>query len=573
MLHIKIRSIKIQTRLIVSFLLLSFIPLAITSLISYKKSSDAIENKINIYSIQLMADVGRNLQTQLTFKESLCEELDMSEEIQKDLIVYDKKNSVEKYKIEDNIKSEFIRKMRLSAFNASSDITSINIITGNNSIMGVGQNNYNPNQLIDIYNQSKDEGYNYRVIKDLNGNFQVSIDRVVKSHVNGQRIGTLILTFKSSYISNICNELQIGDNADVLIMDSKGTIVSSNNESKIPINKEYLEKKLIENILQNNEVKNYSFSMDILGEKRLVAYDKIENCDWFIISTIPYTYLQSESKSLMWNIVFIGVLCSIFAVPISILISFSISKPLSKLKNLMNEVKMGNFNIKLEDNNSDEIAEISTGFNDMISSINSLIKDNVDTQKEIIYKLGAVTEARSQETGNHIRRVAHYSRVIALEYGATEEEADILKIASTLHDVGKISIPDSILLKPGKLTPEEFEIMKTHTVVGNEILCNSNKPILEIASNIALEHHERYDGTGYPRGLSGDQIGIYSRIVSLTDVFDALATERVYKKKWGFSEIVEYIKEQRGKQFDPKIVDIFLNNLDEIQRIQHKLKD
>ncbi|BCZ45653.1 hypothetical protein psyc5s11_17200 [Clostridium gelidum] len=572
-MHIKIRSIKIQTRLIVSFLLLSFIPLAITSLISYRKSSDAIESKINTYSVQLMADVGRNLQTELTFKESLCEELGMSEEIQKDLIGYDKQNSVEKYKIEDQIKSGFIKKMRLSAFNASSNITSINIITGNNSIMGVGQNNYNSNQLMDIYNESKDKGYNYRILKDLNGNFEVSIDSIVKNHVNGERIGTLILTLKSSYISNVCNELQIGDNGEILIMDSKGTIVSSSNESKIPINEVYLEKKLIENIIHNNEVKNYSFSMDILGEKKLVAYNKIENCDWFIISTIPYTYLQADSKTLMWNIVIIGVLCSVFAVPISIVISFSISKPLNKLENLMNKVKMGNLDIELVDNNSDEIAKISKGFNDMISSIRDLIKDNFETQKEIIYKLGALTEARSQETGNHIRRVAHYSRLIALKYGTTEEEADILKIASTLHDVGKVSIPDNILLKPGKLTPEEFEIMKTHTVVGHEILCNSNKPILEIASNIALEHHERYDGTGYPKGISGDNIGLYSRIVSLTDVFDALATERVYKKKWELSQIVEYIKEQRGKQFDPKIVDIFLDNINEIKRIQAELED
>ena len=569
----KIRSIKIQTRLIVSFLLMSCIPLTVTSLLIYKKSSDAIQTKINTYSVQVMADVSKHLQTELAFKESLFEELDMTDEIQKGLTNYMKLNNIERYKIEDNITSKFVEKMRLSAFNDSSNITSINIIIDKNVIMGAGQNNYNLNQLIEISNECNNESYNYKIIKDLNGCFEVSIDRVVKNHINGERIGTLIMTFKQSYISNICKQLRIGDNADVLIMDSKGIIVSSNNESKIPVNEEYLEKTLIKNILKNNELKNYSFSMDILGERRLVAYDCIENSEWFIVSTIPYTYLQVESKNLMWNIVFICLVCFIFAIPLSFIISFSISKPLSKLKNIMNEVKLGKLDVELVDNNSDEIAEISTGFNDMISSIRSLVKDNIDTQKEIIYKLGAVTEARSQETGNHIRRVAHYSRLIALKYGATEEEADILKIASTLHDVGKISIPDSILLKPGKLTEEEFEIMKTHAVVGNEILCNSNKPILQIASEIALEHHERYDGTGYPRGISGDQIGIYSRIVSLTDVFDALATDRVYKKKWEFSKIVEYIKEQRGKQFDPKIVDIFLDNLDEIKRIQDKLKD
>ena len=573
MVYMKIRSIKIQTRLIVSFLLISLIPLAIISLTSYKKSSDDIEAKINTYSIQLMAEASRNLQTELTFKESLCEELAMSEEIQKGLVNYEKLNDIERYKIEDNITSGFIKKMRLSAFNASSDITSINIITNNNSIIGSGENNYNSSQLIEICNESKDNGYNYKTIKDLNGNFQVSIASVLKNNINGERLGTLILTFKNSYISNICKQLNVEDGADVLIMDSKGTIVSSNNEAKIPVNDEYLEKTLIDKILKNDELNNYSFSMDIMGEKRLVAYSRIENCDWFIISTIPYTYIEAESKNLMLNIVFIGIICLIVAIPISLIISFSISKPLSKLKNTMNEVKMGKLGIELIDNHSDEIAEISTGFNDMISSIRNLVKENNDTQKEIIYKLGALTEARSQETGNHIRRVAHYARIIALKYGTSEEEADILKIASTLHDVGKVSIPDNILLKPGKLTTEEFEIMKTHTIIGNEILSDSNRPILEIASKIALEHHERYDGTGYPKGLIGDQIGIYSRIVSLVDVFDALATERVYKKKWEFDKIVEYIKEQSGKQFDPKIVDIFLDNLNEIQRIQNNLSD
>jgi putative two-component system response regulator len=139
-------------------------------------------------------------------------------------------------------------------------------------------------------------------------------------------------------------------------------------------------------------------------------------------------------------------------------------------------------------------------------------------------------------------------------------------MASTLHDIGKISILDCVLLKPGKLTQEEFEIMKTHTVIGYELLSNSNKPILKIASKIAREHHEKYDGTGYPRGISGEEIGVYARIVALTDVFDALGTERVYKKKWEWDKIIDYIKEQRGKQFDPKIVDIFLENLEEIKK-------
>lgn len=569
----KIRSIKIQTRLIVSFLLISFIPLAVASLLIYNKSSETIQNKITTYSVQVMADISRELQTELAFKESLVEELDMTDEIQKGLVNYDKLSNIERYKIQDNITLKFVEKMRVAAFNTSSNVTSINVITDKNVIFGTGQNNYNPNKLIEISNGCKEYSYDYRIIKDLNDSFEVSICKIIRNHANGEKIGTLIITFKQAYISNICEELKIGDNADVLIMDSKGTIISSNDESKMPINEQYLEKTLMENILKNNELKNHSFLMDISGEKRLVTYNRIENNDWFIVSTIPYTYLQVESKNLMRNIVFIGLICFIFSIPLALIISFSISKPLRKLKNIMNEVESGKLDVELIDNNSDEIAKISRGFNDMILSIRLLIKDNLDTQKEIAYRLGSVTEARSQETGNHIIRVAHYSRLIALKYGISNEEAEIFKIASTLHDIGKIAIPDRILLKPGKLTEEEFEIMKTHTTMGNKILLNSNKQIFKIAARIALEHHERYDGTGYPNGIAGDEIGIYSRIVTLTDVFDALSSERVYKKKWEFDKIIEYIKEQSCKQFDPQIVDIFMDNIIEIKTIQNNLKD
>lgn len=575
MVHIKIRSIKILTRLMVSFLLLSFMPLAITSIISYKKSSDAIQTKIQTYLAQIMLDVSRNLKTELTFKESLCEELSMTEEIQEGLTNYINLTDFEKYNIEDSISKVFIEKMRISAFSASLDITSINIIIDNHTIIGAGQNNYNQKQLVEISNSFKDYDYkyNYRIIKDLNGNNEISIGRIIKNHINGAKIGTLILTFKEAYISDICKQLNIGENADVFIMNSKGLILSSNNKSRIPIDKKYSEKTVIEKILKSNKQNDNSFSLNIMSEKRLVAYNSVDNSDWFIVSTIPYTYLQSESKDLMWNIIFIGLICLACAIPVSFIISSSISSPLSKLKTIMDEAQRGKFDVQLEDNNSDEIAEIATGFNDMITSIRLLIKDNIDIQNELVFKLGAVTEARSQETGNHISRVAYYSQLIAQKCGMSQADSDILKMASTLHDIGKISIPDNILLKPGKLTQEEFEIMKTHTVIGYEILSNSNKNILKIASRIALEHHEKYDGTGYPRGISGDEIGIYSRIVALTDVFDALGTERVYKKKWEWDKIIDYIKGQRGKQFDPKITDIFLDNLDEIREIENSLKD
>lgn len=195
------------------------------------------------------------------------------------------------------------------------------------------------------------------------------------------------------------------------------------------------------------------------------------------------------------------------------------------------------------------------------------------TQKEIIFTLGEIAEARSQETGHHVKRVAELSKLLALKYGLPPDEAELLRLAAPTHDLGKLAIADYILNKPGKLTAEEFEIMKTHSQIGYEMLRKSSRSILQAGAIIALQHHERYDGSGYPRGLKGEEIHIYGRIVGLTDVFDALGNERVYKKAWPLEETVEYIRGQRGRQFDPVIVGIFLDNLDEIMQIRQAFPD
>ena len=196
-----------------------------------------------------------------------------------------------------------------------------------------------------------------------------------------------------------------------------------------------------------------------------------------------------------------------------------------------------------------------------------------DTQREILFRLGAVAEARSKETGMHVKRVAEYTKVLALEYGLPAEEAEILKMASPMHDIGKIAIPDYILNKPGKLTPEEFEIMKTHSQLGYEMLKTSEKPILKAAAIIAHQHQEKFDGSGYPQNLAGKNIHIYGRLTALADVFDALGSDRVYKKAWDDDKIFNFFKEQRGVHFDPDLIDIFFDNLEVFLRIRDELKD
>lgn len=199
-----------------------------------------------------------------------------------------------------------------------------------------------------------------------------------------------------------------------------------------------------------------------------------------------------------------------------------------------------------------------------------LNKEIIDTQKEVLYTLGEIVEFRSKETANHVRRVAEYSYVLALEYGLSETEADLLRMASPMHDIGKIGIPDTILTKPAKLTDEEFELIKTHTTIGYDILKRSNRMIMKTAATIALEHHERWNGNGYPYGKKGEEINIMSRITQIADVYDALSHKRVYKAAWSDEDVYEEIKRQKGIMFDPKLVDLFFENLDRIVDIKEK---
>ena len=205
---------------------------------------------------------------------------------------------------------------------------------------------------------------------------------------------------------------------------------------------------------------------------------------------------------------------------------------------------------------------------------NLLMRDDIqETQKELVYMLGEAVEQRSKETGAHVKRVAQISQLLATAYGLPEQEAELIKLASPLHDVGKVGIPDSILNKPGKHTPEEWEIMKTHAMIGEEILAKSDKRILQLGSIIAGQHHEKWNGNGYPRGLKGEEIHVAGRITALADVFDALGSKRCYKEAWPIEKIIAIIKEEKGEQFEPRLVDIFEENIDALIAIREKFPD
>ncbi|KOO09647.1 HD-GYP domain-containing protein [Vibrio hepatarius] len=205
----------------------------------------------------------------------------------------------------------------------------------------------------------------------------------------------------------------------------------------------------------------------------------------------------------------------------------------------------------------------------------SMVKMDVlkATQVDLIQRLGRAAEFKDNETGMHVLRMSHYVKILALAIGMDEEQADELRMAATMHDIGKIAIPDNILLKPGKLDEEEFNHMKRHVKVGASILDTPRSSLISLARNIALTHHEKWDGTGYPEGLVGKEIPIEGRLAAIADVFDALTSERPYKKAWPIDEAVMFIEQQTGKHFDPELVPIFMEQLPNILEIKAKFHE
>lgn len=249
-----------------------------------------------------------------------------------------------------------------------------------------------------------------------------------------------------------------------------------------------------------------------------------------------------------------------------------ISKPVNDFDILLHKIKQAEEKATLHLQNRLYRKHLEELVDKKTADIRDLNEQLIDTQKEIFAKLGDVIETRSQETGYHVRRVAYTSRLLALAYGLTPEDAEKLRMASPLHDVGKIGIPDAILNKNGKLTEEEFELIKTHTSIGYHLLKGSDQPIIEAGAIIAYQHHERWDGTGYPNGLKGEDIHIYGRITCLADVYDALRQKRHYKNSWSEAECLDYFKLNSGTFFDPTLVELFLANLAKVEEIIQKFQ-
>jgi len=403
--------------------------------------------------------------------------------------------------------------------------------------------------------------------KDSRNNAILDANTITKSLNND--LLKVILNPTSDMLADITFRLSAFKKIDALILldtQKKPIFTYGNDKSIVDQQIKLLDENIVltdDNLLikENLEAENYTFGYTLININLAQYKQKHQDITSTILLIFPITIL-------------LGLLISIF-------VSKSYTRPFSRLLNAMkNSDPTKNKITVVETSAQNEIKELFNEFNNQMTQIQSssneinLLNEEIEeTQREVVFTMGAIGESRSKETGNHVKRVAQYSKLLALFYGLSENEADMLKQASPMHDIGKVAIPDAVLNKPGRFDEEERKIMDTHAQLGYDMLKNSHRELLQLAATVAYEHHEKWDGTGYPRGLKGEDIHIAGRITALADVFDALGSDRVYKKAWDDERIFNLFKEQRGLHFDPSLVDIFFDNLDDFLKVREQFKD
>ncbi|MDC7231666.1 MAG: HD domain-containing protein [Spirochaetales bacterium] len=310
-------------------------------------------------------------------------------------------------------------------------------------------------------------------------------------------------------------------------------------------------------------------------EERVGILFDFEPFGWSIIFSDLDESFFAEIRNIERNSVII-LIVSILAV--LILTPLSLSRIVGHIEDLSRTAieitESRDFSRRVNIESSDETGQLAEKFNAMLETLQDSNKQleiksrnerearkaAEDQEREALFLLSRISDIRDENTGNHLKRIGVLSELMGKLLGLSEKEQEILLKSAPLHDIGKIAVPDSILLKPGKLTEEEFDVIRTHTTTGYKLLHASRSIYLQRGAVIARSHHEKWDGTGYPEGLSGENIPLYGRIVSLVDVFDALLSERPYKKSHSYEETYELIQSQKGKHFDPSLVDLFTRN-------------
>ncbi len=322
-----------------------------------------------------------------------------------------------------------------------------------------------------------------------------------------------------------------------------------------------------------------SQSQSIIMVECPIHLDNESDLGWVAI-VLDKKFIESKILATRKTLLTIAAVLLVIAMVVTSGLMSLLFRPISQLREGLNRIGQGDLNSPMRIKDFTELGLLGHSVNNMAAELKTSQnlaeareQEVIDTQKEVIVTLGQVVENRSSETANHTVRVGDMSYQLALLAGLPQEEAELIRMASPMHDVGKIGIPDSVLNKPGQLTDEEYKTMQAHPGIGFQILNKSQRTVLKAAAIIAHEHHERWDGKGYPRNIKGEDIHIYGRIVGLVDVFDAIFSDRVYRKAMPLEKVLKIMREETGHHFDPRLGEIFLNNLPKFLAITEQYQD
>ena len=350
-------------------------------------------------------------------------------------------------------------------------------------------------------------------------------------------------------------------NHGMYLFDENGQNVLS-----VSCDSETVDKEVLDNIASfSNGVKKY--------KNYTICRNVIESKNWIYVSYINHNSVKKtiqESTNLIIIIVVASVLGSAL---VAYLLTAREVKRIKKLSKAAGEISDGNYDIRLDKKSNDEITDVSESFNLMAERVQDVLQELILQQDSISENFATILSNKSGESGNHVKRVSEYSAILAEEMGFNPNEVHDIRIASMLHDVGKIMIDESILHKPGRFTDEEYKIMQQHVAYGGKLLQGVPGNIMQLGAIIALYHHERWDGNGYVNHLKGDEIPKEAQITSVADVFDALVSHRCYKGAWTIEDAYNEIVSQSGKQFSPAVVEAFQRRFEDFKKISEIYKD
>ena len=322
---------------------------------------------------------------------------------------------------------------------------------------------------------------------------------------------------------------------------------------------------------------NENFATYKVGPARYSNYSisvrKITSQNWTYVAFINHQIIETTTRRSTILTAIIVAIAIVIGVSLSILLASGTIKRVKRLSRAATEISGGDYSTRIENKTNDEIGDVSESFNSMANQIQEVLNELVLQQDSISENFAIILSNKSGESGNHVKRVSEYSAILAEELGFNESEIHDIRIASMLHDVGKIMVDESILHKPGRFTDEEYKIMQQHVVYGGQLLKGVPGNIMQLGAIIAEYHHERYDGRGYVKGLKGEEIPKEAQITSVADVFDALVSKRCYKEPWTIEDAYNEIVAQSGKQFGPDVVEAFKKRFEDFKRIAEEYKE